>query len=55
MKPIYGYLIWILILYVFLANAVFAFRHSWMTSTERFIYMKSALMFRKVPINEVRP
>jgi len=37
------------------AEIVFTFRHSWMTDTERLIYVKSAMLFRKVSINEVRP
>lgn len=44
-----------LMMWFFIAQIVFAFRHSWMTSTERLIWIKSAMQFRKVSFHEVRP
>lgn len=41
--------------WLFVANVVFAFRHSWMTTTERLIWIKSAMLFQKVQFHEVRP
>jgi hypothetical protein len=38
-----------------IASLVFAFRHPWMTETERFVYAIRALTFDTVPYNEARP
>lgn len=38
----------ILALWFVAANTVFAFRHPWLTSTERFLLMKQALLFERV-------
>ena len=40
--------------WLIVANVVFGFRHSWMTSTERLIWIKSAMFFRGVTMDEVR-
>lgn len=45
----------IALLYMIVAETVFGFRHPWMTDTERLVYIKSALMFRKVEYYEARP
>lgn len=55
MKTFATYTVILLVLWVVVAEIVFSFRHSWMTDTERFIYTKSALMFRKVSFHEARP
>lgn len=37
-----------------IANLVFAFRHPWATSTERFLYLGKALTFKKVSYHDAR-
>lgn len=55
MKNIPSTLVILLILWIVLSEIVFSFRHSWMTDTERLIYIKSALLFRKVAYHDARP
>lgn len=55
MKNFTFLLIAFLVVWIIIAEIVFSFRHSWMTDTERLIYVKSAMLFRKISINEVRP
>jgi hypothetical protein len=43
--------VWI---YLSTANIVFAFRHPWATSTERFVHIGDALMFKKISYKEMR-
>jgi hypothetical protein len=43
------------IVWVAVASVVFAFRHPWATSTERFIYLPRALLFETIDYEEVRP
>jgi hypothetical protein len=41
--------------YLVVAEAVFSFRHPWMTETERFIYLPRALTFGHVSYDDARP
>lgn len=43
------------VVYVGLACAVFAFRHPWMTQTERILHLPTAVRFGTVPYQEARP
>lgn len=45
----------LLILYLGIASAVFAFRHPWATETERFLHTWDAICFRHVPYDTMRP
>ena len=44
-----------LLVYVLVAQSVFAFRHPWATDTERFLYFGRAMVFGKVDYSEARP
>ena len=41
-------------MYTAVATTTFAYRHPWATDIERFIYLKEALMFKKVSYKEMR-
>jgi len=43
------------LLYVLVAQMVFAFRHPWATDTERFLYFGRALAFGTVDYSDARP
>jgi len=43
------------LLYVLVAQMIFAFRHPWATDTERFLYFGRALAFGTVTYSEARP
>jgi len=43
------------LLYVLVAQTVFAFRHPWATDTERFMYFGRALAFGTVDYSDARP
>lgn len=38
-----------LVLYLVLSGMVFAFRHPWMSDTERFLHMREVLTWQRVP------
>lgn len=44
-----------LLVYVLVAQSVFAFRHPWATDTERFLYFGRAMVFGKVDYSDARP
>ena len=48
------YLLFGVWIYLSTANIVFAFRHPWATSTERFVHIGDALMFKKISYKEMR-
>ena len=48
------YLLFGVWIYLVTANIVFAFRHPWATSTERFVHIGDALMFKKISYKEMR-
>lgn len=45
----------ILILWSVVGEMVLAFRHPWMTETERILHYPDALMFRKLNYYDLRP
>lgn len=49
-----GYLFVALVFYVVIAEVVFAFRHPWMTDTERFLNTPAALTFATVKQEDIR-
>jgi hypothetical protein len=48
------YLLLVTVIYIIIANVVFAFRHPWATNVERFIHIGDALMFNKISYKEMR-
>lgn len=54
-KEIAGGICLFLIIWVVVAEIVFAVRHPWATDTERLLRIVDAMAFRKVPYNEMRP
>ena len=48
------YLLFGVWIYLVTANIVFAFRHPWATSTERFVHIGDSLMFKKISYKEMR-
>lgn len=48
------FIIFLAVMYVAVATTTFAYRHPWATDIERFLYIKEALMFKKVSYKEMR-
>ncbi len=48
------YLLILTVIYIIIANTVFAFRHPWATDMERFIHIGDALVFKKISYQEMR-
>jgi hypothetical protein len=48
------YLLILTVIYIIIANTVFAFRHPWATDMERFIHIGDALVFKKISYKEMR-
>ena len=53
-KDIAIWCVLIFLFYLFVTTTVFALRHPWATSTERFIHIGDALMFNKISYKEMR-
>jgi hypothetical protein len=45
----------VLILWIWLSSVIFGLRHPWATSTEKFLYIKEAILLEKIPYNKMRP
>jgi hypothetical protein len=54
LKSLSIYLLLVTVIYIIIANVVFAFRHPWATNVERFIHIGDALMFNKISYKEMR-
>ena len=48
------YLLMLAVIYLIVANIVFAFRHPWTTDIERLIHIGDALAFEKISYQEMR-
>lgn len=48
------FIIFLFVMYTAVATTTFAYRHPWATDVERFIYLKEALMFKKVSYKQMR-
>ena len=48
------YLLMLAVIYLIVANTVFAFRHPWTTDIERLIHIGDALVFEKISYQEMR-
>lgn len=48
------FLIFLAIMYVAIATTTFAYRHPWATDIERLIYIKEAVLFKKVTYKQMR-
>lgn len=48
------FILFLMLMYTAVATTTFAYRHPWATDIERFLYIKEALMFKKVSYKEMR-
>lgn len=48
------FILFLMLMYTAVATTTFAYRHPWATDVERFIYLKEALMFKKVSYKQMR-
>ena len=48
------FLIFLAIMYTAVATTTFAYRHPWATDMERFLYLKEAMMFKKISYKQMR-
>jgi len=48
------FVIFLTVMYVAIATTTFAYRHPWATDMERLIYIKEAVLFKKVTYKQMR-